>query len=138
MAMQTINLGAALNDGTGDTLRAGGQKINANFTELYAGTVPTPTPRTTSFTLALSDAGSVVEVDSASAATVTVPTDATVPFPINTVLEVCWIGAGTVTIVAASGVTINPTGPWAISGRYRSISLRKRAANQWIIGGDLA
>lgn len=35
MSQQTINIGASPNDGTGDTLRAGGQKINANFTELY-------------------------------------------------------------------------------------------------------
>jgi hypothetical protein len=35
MAKQTINFGTTINDGTGDTLRAGAQKINANFTELY-------------------------------------------------------------------------------------------------------
>jgi hypothetical protein len=35
MAKQTINLGNAVNDGTGDALRVGAQKINANFTELY-------------------------------------------------------------------------------------------------------
>lgn len=35
MAKQTINLGAAANDGTGEDLRAGGTKINENFTELY-------------------------------------------------------------------------------------------------------
>lgn len=35
MAQQTINLGAAPDDGTGDTLRAGGDKINDNFDELY-------------------------------------------------------------------------------------------------------
>lgn len=37
MAQQTINLGTVANDGTGDTLRDGGDKINDNFTELYAG-----------------------------------------------------------------------------------------------------
>jgi hypothetical protein len=36
MAKQTINLGTAANDGTGDNLRAGGTKINENFTEVYA------------------------------------------------------------------------------------------------------
>ena len=35
MAQLTINIGAAPNDGTGDTLRDGGDKINDNFTELY-------------------------------------------------------------------------------------------------------
>jgi len=36
MAQQTINIGAAPNDGTGDKLRIAGDKINDNFTELYA------------------------------------------------------------------------------------------------------
>ena len=35
MAKQLINLGASVNDGTGDTLRGGAVKINENFTELY-------------------------------------------------------------------------------------------------------
>jgi hypothetical protein len=36
MAVQTINLGTAANDGTGDTLRAAGTKINDNFSDLDA------------------------------------------------------------------------------------------------------
>lgn len=35
MAKQTVNIGTVANDGTGDTLRDGGDKINDNFTELY-------------------------------------------------------------------------------------------------------
>ena len=35
MAKQTINLGTSANDGTGDGIRTGGDKINDNFTELY-------------------------------------------------------------------------------------------------------
>ena len=35
MAKQTIELGTTANDNTGDRLRAGGQKINENFTEVY-------------------------------------------------------------------------------------------------------
>lgn len=43
MAQQTINIGAAPDDGTGDNLRTGGQKINDNFTELYGLAGPGPT-----------------------------------------------------------------------------------------------
>jgi hypothetical protein len=39
MTQQLISLGTTGNDGTGDTMRSGGQKINENFTELY-GLVP--------------------------------------------------------------------------------------------------
>ena len=35
MAQQTISTGSSANDGTGDTLRSAGTKINENFTELY-------------------------------------------------------------------------------------------------------
>lgn len=36
MAQQTINIGTNPNDGTGDKLRVAFQKVNNNFTELYA------------------------------------------------------------------------------------------------------
>ena len=35
MALQSINIGTAANDGTGDNLRVGGDKINDNFSEIY-------------------------------------------------------------------------------------------------------
>ena len=36
MARQTLDIGTNANDGTGDTLRSGGEKINDNFNELYS------------------------------------------------------------------------------------------------------
>lgn len=39
MPQQTINIGSAPDDGTGDTLRDGGDKINDNFDELYDETL---------------------------------------------------------------------------------------------------
>ena len=35
MTRQNINIGSAANDGTGDTLRTAGTKINQNFQEIY-------------------------------------------------------------------------------------------------------
>ena len=35
MALQSLNLGTVANDGTGDNLRVGGDKINDNFSEIY-------------------------------------------------------------------------------------------------------
>ena len=35
MALQNINIGALANDGTGDTLRQGADKVNSNFAEIY-------------------------------------------------------------------------------------------------------
>ena len=46
MTQQIIATGSTANDGTGDTLRSAGTKINANFSELYANiyTLPTAQP----------------------------------------------------------------------------------------------
>ena len=43
MTKQIIETGSSANDGTGDTLRTGAQKINANFTELYNSIYSLPT-----------------------------------------------------------------------------------------------
>ena len=46
MAKQSINLGSSANDGTGTTLRAGGDLVNDNFDELYTCLLYTsPSPR---------------------------------------------------------------------------------------------
>ena len=41
MAKQTIGLGSSANDGTGDSLRVGGDKINDNTNEIMTPKVPT-------------------------------------------------------------------------------------------------
>ena len=49
MAQQILNVGTTANDGTGDSLRVGGDKINDNFDEIYTtfGDGSTLTPFTT-------------------------------------------------------------------------------------------
>jgi hypothetical protein len=47
MAYQAVNLGSVANDGTGDTLRAGGVKIDANFVELYTPQIQSVTSAAT-------------------------------------------------------------------------------------------
>lgn len=102
--------------------------------------VVTANLQTASYTLVLTDAGKVVEMNSASATTVTVPPNSSVAFPIGTVIEVGRLGAGSVTLVAGSGVTIRiPTGSSLIlRAQYSTVGLRKRAADEWVASGDLA
>lgn len=89
------------------------------------------------YTLALADAGLVVETTSASAVTITVPANATVAFPVGTVIEVLQYGAGQVTIAAASGVTLRSASSLTTRAQYSSVALRLRAANEWVVSGDL-
>jgi hypothetical protein len=65
MAQQIINIGSSANDGTGDTLRTAGSKLNSNFTELY--TRPAYTlPIATEITLGGVKVGSTLQINSSS------------------------------------------------------------------------
>lgn len=92
---------------------------------------------TGSRTLTLADAGKVLESTSSSPVTVTVPDHATVTLPVGTVLEIAQYGTGQVTVAAAGGVLLRTPATLTSRARYSSIVLRKRAANEWMVGGDL-
>ncbi len=92
----------------------------------------------TAYTLALTDAGLLVESTDGTGFAVTVPPNSTHPFPIGTVIEFSQYGAGQMTFVAGAGVTIRSTdGKLKLYGQYTGASLRKRATNEWILVGDL-
>jgi hypothetical protein len=67
--------------------------------------VPSRTPivsKTSSYTLSsLSERDSLVEVDSPSAVTITIPNNSSVPFPVGTTLDILGVNTGLVTIAAA-------------------------------------
>ena len=99
----------------------------------------TVSAQTAAYALVLTDAGKAVEITSASAANVTVPPNSTVAFPIGTIIEVDQLGAGQVTLVAGSGVTLQSAGALLKTrAQYSGVSLRKRAADTWLVVGDLA
>ncbi len=92
----------------------------------------------TAYTLALSDANSIIEFTNGSAVTLTVPPNASVAFPLDTVIELTQYGAGQVTVTAGAGVTINaPGSKYKLGSQYAGASLRKRATNEWMLEGDL-
>lgn len=90
--------------------------------------------RTGSYTLTLSDAGKVVEVDSATAATITVPLNSAVPFPVGVIIGVYQVGVGIVSIAGASGVTVRNPGDLV---QFKEGSLRKRGPDEWVLVGGL-
>lgn len=95
----------------------------------------------TAYTLAITDAQSAVELTSSSTVTVTVPHATAVNFPIGTLILVYRQGTGGVIVSPATGVTIESTpgqtGARSLTSRYSEASLRKRAANIWVLAGDL-
>lgn len=97
-----------------------------------------PTIATNNYTVILSDDGKMLEANSTLANTVTIPTDATTNFTIGSIITVLQIGVGQTSIVGASGVTVNGTPGLKLRAQWSSVQVIKRAANTWVVIGDLS
>ena len=104
--------------------------------------VPSRTPiisKTASYTLtATSERDSLIEVNSASGTTITIPLNSAVAYPVGTTLDILQTGAGQVTIAGDSGVTVNSTPGLKLRTQWSSCTLFKRATDSWVVFGDLS
>lgn len=89
----------------------------------------------TSYTLVLGDAQQLVTLSNASAISLTVPTNASVAFPIGTSIDLIQLGAGQITVSGAS-VTLLATPGLKFRAQYSGASLIKTATNTWVLVGD--
>ena len=95
--------------------------------------------KTDSYTLSsLTERDSLIEVSKATATTITIPGDSTVDYPIGTSIDILQTSTGQVTIVGAGGVTVNATPGLKLRTQWSSATLFKRAANTWVVMGDLS
>lgn len=92
--------------------------------------------KTASYTLVLSDKDKVVEMNSGSALTLTVPNNSSVAFEIGSSVNILQTGAGQVTVAGAAGVTINSTPGLKLRAQWSFATLIKRASNTWVLIGD--
>lgn len=92
-----------------------------------------------SYTLALADAsGALTLLSHGSAGTVTVPLNATVAFPVGSVVRVAQAGAGQFTVTAADGVTITTAKAGLVTAAAGAmVMLVKVATDTWYATGDL-
>lgn len=100
--------------------------------------IPTPTinAQAGNYTAVLTDVNSVtIDMTSASANTFTIPTNASVAFPIGSSLTVFRSGVGVTTIQATVGVVLNGTsgGSKTIDAAYQGVLLQKKATDTWYI-----
>ena len=92
----------------------------------------------TSYTLALSDWGKIIEMQSGSPNTVTIPLNSSVAFPIGTEIQVLQFGAGQTTIAAVGGVTTkSKSNQLKIANTYTGVTLVKRGTDDWYVIGNL-
>ena len=91
-----------------------------------------------SYTLLLTDAHNYVEMEVSSANVLTIPTNATVAFPIGTEIRVTQLGTGQTTITPDAGVTLRSiSGKDKTTGQYSVATLFKRGLNEWYLFGDI-
>ena len=114
-------------------LAAGAARAGFNSTQNQVVTA------SSNYTLVLGDLAKLVEVNEASACTLTIPTNATVAFAVGDRIDVLQTGAGQVTITPVSGtVTINGfDGGLKLNGQWAAATLIKRATNTWVAVGNL-
>ena len=99
---------------------------------------------TATYTAVLGNAYQIVTMNNAAANNFQIPTNASVAFPVGTVINVLQIGAGQTTIQAVTSgtTTINSTGATAtapkLRARYSAASCIKAATDTWYVLGDIA
>ena len=98
----------------------------------------------TTYTFALSDNGKLVTASNAGAQTYEIPTNGTTAFPTGTQINIIGIGAGVVTIQAASSgtTTVASTGATAsaptLRAQYSAPRFIKVGTDLWYVMGDIA
>lgn len=92
----------------------------------------------TAYTPVLSDAGKFIETSNAGSVTVTIPANASVAYPVGSQLHFIRYGAGGLTIVGDTGVTVRATPSAVLRAQYSQATITKRATNEWLLAGDLA
>ena len=99
----------------------------------------------TTYTFVLTDNGKLVTSNNASAQTLSIPTNASVAFPVGTQINVAWItGAGqpTINAVTSGTTTILSTGATSTAPKLRVVNsvatCIKIATDTWLVTGDLS
>lgn len=131
------------------------QDFPSSFTNLSAATLNVSgnavfhiaiVSKNTSYTPAvgdISDDGKLILFSVSGSHTFTIPTNANNPYPIGTQISVVQTGAGQISIVGASGVSINCTPQPAVNTaklrtQWSSATLIKIGTDGWIVIGDLS
>ena len=96
-------------------------------------------PQTVAYELVLADNGKMVEVSSASAVTLSIPTNANQAFATGAQITILQTSTGQVTIAATTPgtTTVNGTPGLKLRAQWSSAVCIKRATDSWVVLGDL-
>lgn len=122
-----------------DTLVVGGIEFSDGV-QVKQGipSLTTINQQTSSYTPVITDRDKLVEINSSSGVTLTIPTNASVAYPVGTSFDILQTGTGQVTIAGDSGVTVNSTPGLKLRTQWSSATLFKRGTDTWVVYGDLS
>ena len=93
----------------------------------------------TTYTTVLTDDGKLFTADNASPIALTIPPATSVAYGIGTQINIMQLGAGTVTITAGAGVTLQSAGSkLKTSAQYAVATCAKIASDTWVVVGNLS
>lgn len=93
---------------------------------------------TSDYTLGLADRGWMLESNSANQITVTIPNEASVNFPVNSLIHFHRFGGGDLVFAPDTAVTLySAAGFRKISAQYQTATLWKRGHDVWLLSGVL-
>lgn len=93
----------------------------------------------TTYTLQITDTGQYLQFTASSPVTVTIPANADVPFVLGNVTVIEQLGTGTITLVAAGGVTLNGHNGKRSGGQFAVMQIKNGSngsADTWTVLGD--
>ena len=130
--------GAAISGGTIDvpSIKKNGADV-LTAAELPASNI-TVTAKTASWTAAVADANTMLTFSSSSALTLTIAPDSTANLALGASLLIARLGAGTVQVLAGSGVTLMVTPGSYLRAQYSMATAVKIAGNTWLLSGDVS
>ena len=122
-------------DGTnGQTLATNGSGVLSWQDARYI----TKNTQTNDYTLVITDDSKLIEMNKATANTLTIPLNSSVAFPIGTQILITQYGAGQTTVSATVGVTLRSSGgKTKTSAQYAIATLIKRDTDEWYLAGDI-
>lgn len=93
----------------------------------------------TTYTLALTDQGKILETTNGSGCVVTVPPESSVNFPVGSQVTTIRNTANSVSFAAGAGVTIrSDSSKFYIATQYSAATLVKRGSDEWYLFGNLS
>ncbi len=131
----TVNFSQAVYD----TLKVGGiEYADGTQTKQGVPSLTTISQKTSNYTVGLADRDTMVEMSASNTVFLYIPEDSSVNFPVGTSIDVLQTGVGQVIVGPSGNVSVAATPGLKLRTTWSSATLLKRAANSWVVFGDLS